>query len=170
MNKKLLAAAMSALIALATPVSAFAEAAIYQGDDQGDSMKLTYNVSQNYTIKIPADIKFTQSTLSTSGTISAEDVLIPTGKKLSVYVQSKNGLTDDSSAYKLANGGSVIPYTIKSGDALIDTSDPVLTITAGNTTGSSTLAFATSTDDIAKATLSGDHSDTLTFSVTVANA
>jgi hypothetical protein len=170
MNKKLFAVAMSTIIALATPVSALAEQEIYQGDEPGTQMTLSYSVSQSYTVKIPANVKFTQNSLSSSGTVSATGVTIPSGKTLNVSVESANGLTDDAQAYKLVNGSSVIPYTIKIGEDLVDLSKPVLSVTAGNTTGSTSLSFATTADDVAKATLSGDHSDTLTFSVSVNNA
>jgi len=136
------------------------------GGQTTGNTNIQYNVDESYIVTIPENVNFNNG-LSGSGTVAASNVLLVDGKKLTVTMTSANGY---GTSFNLTYGdpASSIPYTIKVGNTLIQqASYPVLTVPAGTTTGSVTLTFATTAEDIAKATKSGLHQDNLTFTCAV---
>ena len=72
--------------------------------------------------------------------------------------------------YKLKNEDSAIVYTVtKDSTVFTDELTEVLSVEAGDPTAVTEveLSFATTTEAIALATLSGQHTDTLTFTASV---
>ena len=138
----------------------------YDGDDQATgSTNIQYDVAENYTVTIPSDVTFNGDHLSGSGTVAASNVLLKDGNKLNVTMSSDN-------RFNLTYGTGIvssIPYTIKVGGNIVNqNSYPVLTVLAGAKTGGSvTLTFETTKENIDKATKSGIHKDTLTFTCDV---
>lgn len=140
------------------------------GQNSGET-EINYNVDVSYIVTIPVAVTFEGegNGLTGSGTVSATQVLIGDGQKLTVSMESDNFV---GGSFSLNYGEvivSKIPYVIKLNDNTV-TEDPytVLTVLAGNTSGSSTLTFSTTKENIAKATKSGVHTDTLTFTCNVA--
>lgn len=132
--------------------------------------EINYDVEESYIVTIPVAVTFEGEHLTHADSVSATQVLIGDGKTLTVSMDSDNYL--DGSFY--LNYGEIgivskIPYVIKLNDNTV-TEDPytVLTVSAGYTEGSSTLTFSTTEDNIKKATKSGIHTDTLTFTCNVA--
>jgi hypothetical protein len=85
--------------------------------------------------------------------------------------------------FKLINGASAVAYSIKAASTTtgsgvdkdtLANNDTVLSVspssTAEKATGSTTLTFKTSETEVAKASKAGNHTDTLTFKVSVATA
>jgi len=129
------------------------------------SVTVTYEVAESYTVSIPASFDFTAESLSNIAEVSASNVLIENGKELNVTMTSAN-YSDNK--YTLNYEGSKITYTVKQGETNFTNAGEVLSIASGTTSGSASLTFATTNDEIAKATKSGAHTDTLTFTVAVA--
>ena len=148
---------------LAVALFCFASVTVFAADlNEGDnvgSITVSYGVSEGYVVTIPADIAI--STAGVESVLSASSVRIPDGKTLTVSVTSQNG-------YNLEYANSKIPYTVLVGETEQTTATfTALSIASGNTSGDVTMVFKTTDDDIAKATKSGNHTDTLTFKCTV---
>lgn len=138
-----------------------------EGANTGDT-DITYNVAVSYIVTIPDDVTFNSGSLSGSGEVVASEVRLENGNKLTVTMTSKNGYGTSFNLTCEPAPVSSIPYTIKvDGTPVITSSSVVLTVPAGTTTDSVTLTFATTEEDIAKATKSGSHTDKLTFTCAV---
>ena len=166
MKKESIIAAIAAT-ALCFALAGPAFAADLNKDTTSGTTTVTYTVSDSYTVSIPADVAFASDSLSKAGTVSASNVILVDGKTLTVKVASANGY-----ALKCGTGtASSIAYTLTpaGGSALSGTdATTVLTVAAGTTSGSTNLTFATTAQNIASATKAGDHTDTLTFTCSVA--
>ena len=165
-NKKLiLPIAGLAIMSLAVPVFA----ADLNKDTTTGTTVVSYGVDSGYTVSIPSAVNFTSSTLTQSGQVTASNVIIENGKTLKVKMTSANYTEEDGYTLNYGDGEvSKIKYTIKNGDVDFVNGASVLEVAAGTTAGgTSTLNFATTTEDIEAATKSGEHKDTLTFTVSV---
>ena len=165
-NKKLiLPIAGLAIMSLAVPVFA----ADLNKDVTSGTTVVSYGVNSGYTVSIPSAVNFTSSTLTQSGQVTASNVIIENGKTLKVKMTSANYTEEDGYTLNYGDGEvSKIKYTIKNGDVDFVNGASVLEVAAGTTAGgTSTLNFATTTEDIEAATKSGEHKDTLTFNVSV---
>lgn len=153
MKNKKITIILSLIIILGMTVPVFATQSI----TETGTTTVSYGVSEGYTVSIPAD--FTVTTTATVKEISASNVLLEDGETLKVTMKSTNG-------YKLKNGTSEIAYSIKNGETALTGEDvEVLSVAAGTTSGKTELTFSTTTENINAATLSGTHTDTLTFTV-----
>lgn len=151
--KKLLTLVLAVMMLCSVSVTAFA-ADLDEGNNVG-TMTVSYGVAEGYVVTIPADV--TVSTAGVETTLSASSVLLPDGKTLTVSVASTNN-------FNLEYAGSQIPYTVSVGETKQTSATfTALSITSGTTSGSVKLTFKTTDADIAKATKSGNHTDTLTF-------
>lgn len=151
--KRLLAFVLAVMMLCSVSVAAFA--AGLDISNKVGSMTVSYGVAEGYVVTIPADV--TVSTAGVEATLSASSVLLPDGKTLTVSVASTN-------SFKLEYAGSKIPYTVYLGDTAQTTATfTALSIASGTTSDSVKLTFKTSSSDIANATKSGSHTDTLTF-------
>ena len=130
--------------------------------DKTDGMDLEYDLVSTYVLKIPSDVSF-NTNLEHTGEVSLSNVLLPAKSMLTVTV---NSLHD----FNLQNGAdtdfivSKIPYfVIKDNGVKVNNSNPwnvVLTVSEGVSENAETLIFKT---DGKGATLSGKHTDRLTF-------
>lgn len=151
--KKLLALVLAVLMLCSVSVTAFA-ADLDKGNSVG-SMTVSYGVEDGYVVTIPADVVV--NTTGVEKMLSASSVLLPDGKTLTVSISSAND-------FKLDYAGSKIPYTVSIGSTeQTNATFNALSITSGTTSGSVKLIFKTTDADIAKATKSGNHTDTITF-------
>ena len=151
--KKLLSLVLAVMMLCSVSVTAFA-ADLDKGNNVG-TMTVSYGVAEGYVVTIPADVSVNTAGVET--TLSASSVLLPDGKTLTVSVASTNN-------FNLEYAGSKIPYTVSVGETKQTTATfTALSITSGTTSGSVKLTFKTTDADIAKATKSGNHTDTLTF-------
>ena len=127
---------------------------------------LTYTVPEpesNYTVIIPADVKFAEEQTSTTMQISVgADSTLESGKTLSVKLESSaNGFK-----LQLAEGSETIGYAVKKDSQTVNAGDAVLSwkgdeaIPAATTL---TMELTESTDG----KTAGDYSDTLTFKLTL---
>lgn len=156
--KKFIALMLALALTLSLGVVAFAD----NGFSGNSSLEASINTAESYVVTIPANQ--TVGETAKTGTVAASNVLLQNGKKLVVTMASANG-------YKMAYEGSEIPYTVKVGATTFSgtAAQNVLVVSAGATSGSATLSFATTSAAIAAATKAGNHTDTLTFACSVAN-
>lgn len=139
------------VLAVALSVCAFAAA---------DDMTISYTTGQAYEIVIPASTSFSANKLSFSDKVSLKNVLLGIGKQVNVTMKSAND-------FNLKFENSAIPYMVSDDNGALGNEAVVLSVLAGSTSGEATLSFATTANDIAKATLAGEHTDTLSFTVAV---
>lgn len=155
--KKLFALALVIVMLCSASATVFA-ADLDEGNNVG-TITVSYGVAEGYVVTIPADV--TVGTAGVETTLSASSVLLPDGKTLTVSVASTN-------SFNLEYAGSQIPYTVSVGETEQTTATfTALSIASGTTSGSVTLTFKTTAEDIAQATKSGNHTDTLTFTCAV---
>ena len=159
--KKLLTLALAVLIVLSCTVGAMA--APVTGDS--GSTVVTYTESTSYTVTIPETI--TISKTASNQTVSASDVIIPTGKALNVAVSSANYADSSWYVVNTSDNTEKLSYTIKKGDTAVANNDTVLTVAAGDTNGDSASLTLQLTGTATKA---DTYEDTLTFTVSVDNA
>ena len=147
--KKLLAIIIAAVMIAACSVTAFA----------ADTTTVTYEVQPTYTVSIPASV--TLSDADVTADVTASDVILESGKKIKVELTSASN-TASGSTFNAKNGDSTVTYTI-TGDKAIAVGDTVATFTAN---GSKTLTFSAANKSAA--TVAGNHTETLTFTVSIA--
>lgn len=151
-------------IAMMATMSVTAFAATIEGNE--GSVEVTYGVEDSYVVTIPAS--FTVG--ATEGTeVSASDVVIGYGEQLTVSISSTNYDTESSKWYLVdtANAENKLNYTIKVGDADVVNNGVILTVPAGT---AETVSASLATALVDQATVSGTYKDTITFTVTVAEA
>lgn len=127
---------------------------------------LTYTVPEpesNYTVIIPADVKFAEEQTSTTMQISVgADSTLESGKTLSVKLESSaNGFK-----LQLAEGSETISYKVEKDGQAVNASGDVLSWTGGQAipeAATLTMELTESTDG----KTAGDYSDTLTFKLSV---
>ena len=124
------------------------------------SMEISYTIPETYSVVIPESVNLTAETPSATGTVSASDVRLAANRTLKVTMDSINN-------FYLKNGESAVEYTVSDQTGAISDGGIVLSVQAGTTSGSNSLTFATTAEKIKAATLSGNHIDTLTFTITV---
>ena len=147
--KKLLAIIIAAVMIAACSVTAFA----------ADTTTVTYEVQPTYTVSIPASV--TLSDADVTADVTASDVILESGKKIKVELTSASN-TASGSTFNAKNGDSTVTYTI-TGDKAIAVGDTVATFTAN---GSKTLTFSAANKSAT--TVAGNHTETLTFTVSIA--
>lgn len=158
MKKTKILMAMMFILVAAAPVFA---ANLTETTTTG-TMNVTYGVASTYTISIPEALSFTADLIQTAE-VSVSNVLLAHEETLTLDLTSVNG-------YKLKNEDSAIVYTVtKDSTVFTDELTEVLSVEAGDPTAVTEveLSFATTTEAIALATLSGQHTDTLTFTASV---
>ena len=126
---------------------------VFAADSQ--DITVSYTAAETYTVTIPSSQTFAADSLTSTGTVSAK-VLLEAGKVLNVLMNSANG-------FALKCGASSIAYTISKGNTTLGNNACVLSVAAGNTSGSSALTFTTTEEAIAAATIAGEHTDIVTF-------
>ena len=155
--KKLFTLILAVMMLCSVSVTAFA--ADLDEDNKVGTITVSYGVAEGYVVTIPSDVNVSTAGVETS--LSASSVLSPDGKTLTVSITSANN-------FALAYAGSTIPYTVSVGAVeQTEASFTALSIASGTTSGNVTLTFKTTDDDIASATKSGSHTDTLTFTCAV---
>jgi carbonic anhydrase len=183
MKKRFLALTLALAMTMGMATTAFAastDTTINQeSKPQTDDVEVKYNVTGKYEVTIPADVELTaDGDYSKDFEVSAKDVLVESGKSLQVKMSSANYSKGTENGYKLMNEkqDSSIKYSIKkdnadfANEAMVLEVKPNTDLSAGAATGSTTLTFSTSEENVKKANSAGDHTDTLTFAVSVDTA
>ncbi|MBQ8806070.1 MAG: hypothetical protein IJZ68_06255 [Bacteroidaceae bacterium] len=156
--KKILSLVLALCLCLSLGVTAFAATVTEESAAQSANTTVTYGVEAGYTVTIPETVA-----LNTEGkgqaTVSAADVLLLAGKTLKVTVTGVDELVNT------ADNATTLSYKIGKTEGAADVVDGtvVLSVAAGNATGSQNLYFELTEDP----TAAGTYSDTLTFTVTV---
>ena len=168
-TKRLLAAVMAlAMVSAIAPMSAFA---INQDDVKNGNgkatgtMTATYDVTAKYTVTIPAGVNL-DSEDSVSATFEASDVVLESGQKIKVTLNSADHTTSGATFHaQTDNGDSTATYTIGKGEATegVKVGDVVAEFTEN---GDQTLTFSKAEG----ATYAGTHTETLTFGISTENA
>ncbi len=125
-------------------------------------MTVTYTVDPSYTVTIPADVTITDS--GSAAEITANDVLLEEGQKIKVALTGADNTTEGS-VFTAKNGTSEIKYSITEGE-----DENTKTIALGDTVAEFTAAGSqelTFTKTGGSPTIAGDHTENLTFTVSV---
>lgn len=149
--KKMMAMAMAATMVMAAAVPAMAL------DDKTGTTLVTYGVDEAYVLTVPAEVNFAIGNLSYARTLEVSDARIANTNRLTVTVSSAND-------YNLVCDGSKIAYTVKEGDTAFTS----MVVESGVVEKTANLTFATTEEAINAATKSGTHTDTLTFTGSIA--
>ena len=163
-TRRFISAVMAlAMVSALAPMSAFA---IDQNDvangNSTSSMTATYDVSAKYTITIPAGVTLSD-TATASQSIEASDVVLESGKKITVKLtEASNTESGASFSAKTTKGDSTATYTIGKGEATtgVKVGDTVAEFTEN---GTQALTFSKAEG----ATHAGTHTETLTFGIAV---
>lgn len=138
------------------------------GDTKGTDISYTAETTE-WTWTVPASQTFTANALTLTGdvaispAVSGGVITLASGTTIKITMASAND-------FALKCGTSSIKYTISEKSAVLEQNAEVLSFIAGtsdNTGVSDTLTFATTTDNIAAATVAGQHKDTLTFTLSI---
>lgn len=150
--KKFVSFALFIIMTLAMPITAFAQTI----SDSGN-VTVTYTFEDSYTVTIPDSM-----TIGTPANVSASDVRIGEDQVLNVIVSS----AQYNDGWQLSNGTNTVEYTLKIGNsgANIDNNGIILSATAGEDVTSTLHTAVTEVP-----TYPGEYTDTLTFSVVIAN-
>lgn len=167
--KKLLCFTLSALLAAALAVPAFADTNVNQ-DSENKTAQTTvqFNIAPTYTVTIPATVELGKATAQDGTvtyekdlTLTASNVRLNENEKLKVSLQSDYKLSVNSTALTYE-----LPYTVTA-DGKEVTSTDNLCATFGTNTADQTVTLHFSA---ANPTYAGDYSDTVTFTLAVADA
>lgn len=144
-----------------------AENSITTDGGTGDVV-VSHDIADSFVVTLPSNVAFTESNLKSEQTVTASGVLIPSKNILRVTVDS------GTDGFKLTNGTglsvSEILYTVTAnGNEINENNKIVLEVTEGVGSASSSIIFETTLENIKKATLSGKHTDMLTFTVGIEN-
>lgn len=172
--KKLLCFTLTALLAAALAVPAFADTAVNQdSSEKKASTTVEFKIDPTYTVTIPSTVTLDKS--DSNGTITYEKDLAVTAsnvrlnekKELNVSLQSNYKLSVNSTALTYT-----LPYTVTAKTTNPDTNkavtaeDPqVATFVTSTADQTVTLHFAANNPAYA-----GEYSDTVTFTLAVADA
>ena len=174
--KKMISLLLAAAMILSLGVAAFAtDTTINQETTDGGETKVSYTIAESaetgvYTVTIPASVTADPSK-GTSLPISASDVTLLVSKKLTIKVASKNNYI-----LKKDNSNSAIAYscTVGENQTAIPDTGIILEVTGTGTltpaSDSTSLNISTTTEEINKATETGEHYDILTFTCEVTDA
>ena len=174
---------LAVVFAMAGAVSGGKTISSAYDEDRGSTI-LNFTVQDSYVVVIPSDVSFNKKLYNVQE-VNVTTALIQPGWYLYVKLNSGNYTTGES-GFKLVNEGSYIPYIItnETGDEEITENDvTILTVASGTDHpqmsgtpvrgygigGVMELNFSTTDDYIGHATKSGDHRDTLTFTLDVVN-
>ena len=129
--------------------------------------EVTYNVDPSYTVTIPAGADISSG--SDEQTITASDVLLEQGKKITVTLsKASNTASGKLFTAKDESGESTVNYTIKAGDADVEVGGTVAEFETKTGEQSATLTFTKDADSTP--TYAGKHTETLTFNISVESA
>ncbi len=143
-------------------VTAFADQTLSSGGTTSGQTTVTYTQADSWTVTIPDTINIA-SPDAANDKVSATNVKIAEGDKLTVTVTSKNGWH-----LKQGDTGTGLEYELKadSGEALTD-GGTVLTVEAGTTTGEAALTATLKGTASNYSTGNEAYTDELTFNVNV---
>lgn len=156
--KKMLTLALAVVMMLSCSVTAMAATAT----EGANTVPVTYTENTSYTVTIPETITIDKN--ASEQTVSAKDVMIPTGTALKITVSSENYANNNWYVANKAAAAEKLTYTIKNGGTALKSGDTVLSVEAGNTAGASVPLTMQLTGNVTKA---GTYTDTLTFTVSV---
>ncbi len=155
---------ISALLTAATLIAPMSAFAINQDDVAAEkntgTMTATYDVTAKYTVTIPAGVTL-DSTNAVSKNIKASDVMLESGKKIKVTLNSADHTTSGATFHAQTDkGDSTATYTISKGETAVAVGDVVAEFTEN---GTQALTFSKAEG----ATYAGTHTETLTFGISV---
>ena len=159
--KKMLAAVLAAAMVIGTTTAAFADTTLTGNSGSTD---VSYTAQETYTVTIPANITLSATKLSDTGDVKVTDALLEGGHILTITVASANNYSLVKT-FEEEDITSKIGYTLSGAD-----NGKVLDVYYGEKstkTYTQTLTFATTAENVADATLAGEHKDTLTFTVAI---
>ena len=159
--KKLLAILL-VTCSLLTCVTAFATE-ITPNSNQSANMTVTYGVDVSYHITVPESVPIGENWSGTA-TVTAENVVLPTGCTLDVTVTSNTAVERNFVLVDVNHKTNTIQYGIFDADTNdVYNGDIILQVSSGTASASSTLDFALTQTP----TMAGNYTDQLSFTVSI---
>lgn len=167
--KKLIALIVSLTTVMSMAATVFAANELNTTNGSKE-ITVDYTVNEGYTIVIPSDLTLVEEDSAAAQLVSAKDVRVNAGEKLTVTMTSANYDVTNNNYRVVYDGNSYIKYEVKQGesanavDEAITTNGTVLLdIDAGTTSQTKYLKFFTTQEYVEEATKAGKHEDKLTF-------
>ena len=166
MKKKIITIALVCAMMSGAVITANAATITPQtSDPKNGSTDVSYQVDPTYTITIPESVTLSKDS-TVNADITAADVFLEKGKKITVTLTgASNTTTANATTFNAKNNTSVATYTITAGKNSVALGGEVASFT---TDGTQALTFSkANTTDVIYA---GAHTETLTFTIAVADA
>lgn len=128
-----------------------------QSASKSGNINVEYDVSPAYTVTIPSAVTLSD-TSAVSAEITAENVMLETGKKLTV------SLAEDTE-FTVKNGDSSVNYTVSSTAGVLSAGSKAAEFTSSSEVQTAELTF--SQIDLSEVEYAGKYTGTLTFCVAV---
>jgi hypothetical protein len=163
--KKILSGVLCGALLASMCVNAFA--ANISTDGGSEDVKVTYGVTQAFTVTIPADFTIDQATNKAVAQVSASNVMIEANSVLEVTINGHD-YTDKWELVDTAESSNKLDYTIGKTEGASDivNGSVVLSVAAGEAFDS-TVAQDMHFTVVEELTKAGTYNDTLTFNVNV---
>lgn len=164
MKKILSSAVIGVMIFELLPIHSLAADITQDSASKSGEINVNYDMSTEYTVTIPASVNFTDSERTIDRPLQANDVRIDDGKALNITISSQNSFKMKHTK----NSGSGIDYHLMIDHAIIpdENNYNVLTVNAGEGSGSAILSFVTELNKD-NALYTGIYTDTITFTVSI---
>ncbi len=174
--KKIIAGFSAMALASAMSLSALAVAEpegtriTNESQNKTGNMTATYTVAPGYMVTIPAGAVIADSDeTATAQQIKAENVILGDRKKLVVTLTGATNTTEEkASKFNAKNGDSTVKYSIKAGGKAVTLGGEVASFE--NKAEEQTVDVKFFKDSTSTPTLAGDHTEQLTFTISVEDA
>ena len=153
-------------VSMMVPMSAMAATGTTESTTENTTVK--YEVTQGYEWTIHSEIDFgtsagvNKTVAKENNAVSVNKNVIPDGKKLNITVKGSG----NDGAFQIANGSTILNYTIKEGENDITTGKDVMNVAAGTNTDSKNLTFTLSTTN-GTAEVAGNYTGTVTYTAAI---
>lgn len=167
MKKTIITSITAAAVMALSPLSVCATSATTidnKSADQSGELTVSYTTGEGYMIVIPSGVTLNNSD-TVDRSISATYVkLDDASKKVSVELSAATNTANGSSLFNAIRDTSVVHYTITEGTKTVKVGDEVASFGSSPVEQSEKLTFSAATDT---ATLAGEHTERLTFTISV---
>lgn len=148
-------------------------ASAFAANEPSQETTVKYEVTQGYEWTIHSAVDFGSNAgvnrsdvngSMTNNKVSVTENIIPDGKKLNITVAGSG----DGGAFTIANGNTVLNYTVNNGDNDISTGGTVLDVAAGTKAASKDMTFTLTTGS-GTSEVAGEYNGTVKYTASIVN-